>query len=227
MHPDRAHYAAFHRRRHAALLRLLERHMPEPAARCLDIGGGGDIGGLADAVRGRHAETISAVDRPDDAAVARERGVDAHACDIDHEALPFEDAAFGLVIFASVIEHLYHPRFVLDEIARVTAPGGLLILEAPNAVALGRRIDALLGRNPFERFNRYNAGTGEAPMEYCAVFYTAEEASEYIAGTFEPLETRYAMHSPPMNPLKGALREAAFRLNPRLGDCFLVAARRR
>jgi acyl transferase domain-containing protein len=64
-------------------------------------------------------------------------------------------------------------------------------------------------------------------MEYCAVFYTAEEASEYIAGTFEPLETRYAMHSPPMNPLKGALREAAFRLNPRLGDCFLVAARRR
>ena len=131
------------------------------------------------------------------------------------------------MLFASVIEHLYNPRHALTEIARVTKSGGLLVVEAPSALALGRRLDALAGRNPFQWFNRYNAIEGKARMEHCSVFYTPEEVEALLAPDFDVIERRFGMHNPPVNPMKKLLREAAFRLNQRLADCFFVVARRR
>lgn len=224
---SRDDYRRFHRKRHAALLEVLERHVPQKAARCLDIGGGGDIGGLGTVVKERFAEELHAVDLGDDVDRASARGILAKRCDIDKELLPYEEKFFDLVVFCSVIEHLFNPHWAMNEIERVIKPGGVLIVEAPNAVALGRRLDALAGRNPFAQFHRYNFFASKAFMVHCSVFYTAEEVSEWLAADFDVLETRYAMHTPPVNPIKGLVRAAAARINPRLSDCFFVAVRKR
>jgi SAM-dependent methyltransferase len=225
MHASREDYQHFHRRRYRVLTALLDRHAPKDGVRCLDVGGGGDITGASELLRARFAE-LHAVEQGADVEEGRRRGVETRAVDVDREPLPYPDAHFDLVLFTSVIEHLYNPRGVVDEIARVLRPGGVLVLEAPNAVALGRRLDAVLGRNPFRWFNRYNAVEGRAPLELCSIFYTAEEAEAVLGTRFETVERRYAMHDPRAGVVKRALRELAYRMNPRLADCFFVVARR-
>lgn len=225
MHAAREDYQGFHRRRHRLIRELLERHAPQ-GARCLDIGGGGDISGIGELLRGRYGE-LHAVDQGSDVDEGRSRGIEARAVDVDVEPLPYPDGYFDLVLFASVIEHLYNPRHALDEITRVLRPGGVFLVEAPNAVALGRRIDAALGLNPFRWFNRYNAMEGKAPLFLCSIFYTAEEVREALGERFRVVEERYGMHDPPVNAAKRLVREAAWRLRPRLGDCFVLVAQRK
>lgn len=227
MAETRDQYRLFHAARHRMIRELLAAYVPERVPRMLDVGGGGDIGHTAGFLRERVAEGIYALDQGADVAAGRDRGLEARACDIDRERFPFDDGFFDVVLFASVLEHLYNPRHVLDEIQRVTKPGGLLFLETPNAVALGRRLDALAGRNPFGRFNACNAAGGKAPMERCAVFYTPDEVTEALGEGYETLAVRYAMHAPPAGAAKRAARSLLFHAAPTLGDCFCVVARRR
>lgn len=208
------------------LLSMLTRHVPGRVERCLDIGGGGDVAEAHDAIRERFAKELHAVDLGDDVERGRRKGVDARACDLDKERLPYEGAYFDLVLFASVIEHLYNPAHALAEIARVTKPSGIVLIETPNAVAFGRRLDAVWGKNPFGPFNRYNAAANKAVMEHCSVFYTAEEIEGLLVPRFTVLERRYGMHTPQVNPVKALVRETVFRLAPRMADCFAVVARR-
>lgn len=65
------------------------------------------------------------------------RGLDAH---LDFkvgraEALPFADAHFDAVVAQTVLIHLADPVVALAEMARVLAPGGLLLLAEPNNMA--------------------------------------------------------------------------------------------
>lgn len=46
--------------------------------------------------------------------------------------LPFPAASFDLVLSTEVIEHTANPRLAVAELARVLAPGGLLVLTVPN-----------------------------------------------------------------------------------------------
>ena len=50
----------------------------------------------------------------------------------DLRKLDLEDDAFELVVCFEVIEHFEDPFIVLDELVRVLAPGGLLLLSSPN-----------------------------------------------------------------------------------------------
>ncbi len=52
------------------------------------------------------------------------------------EQLPFEDQFFGLVIIKHVVEHLPHPERAIQELGRVIAPEGILILATPNLASL-------------------------------------------------------------------------------------------
>ncbi len=226
-HASAEEYRAFHRERIATLRALIERHVPQRVAHALDVGGGGDAGGLGEWLREEKAGTLHAVDTGDDAARARELGIDAHRCDIDREPLPFDDASMQLIIFSSVIEHLFNPHFALREIVRVMAPQALLILEAPNAVSLGRRLAALRGRNPFAQFHAYNFLEDKAFMVHCSVFYTPGEIRARLGAGFEILEEGYGMHHPPQNALKRALRLSCAKMIPSTSDWFYVAARKK
>lgn len=46
--------------------------------------------------------------------------------------LEIEDASFDLVVCFEVIEHFEEPQAVLDQLARVLAPGGVLLVSSPN-----------------------------------------------------------------------------------------------
>lgn len=50
----------------------------------------------------------------------------------DLRQLDFEDDTFELVVCFEVIEHVADPFAVLDELIRVLAPGGLLLVSSPN-----------------------------------------------------------------------------------------------
>jgi SAM-dependent methyltransferase len=65
------------------------------------------------------------------------------------EPLPFPDNYFSVVTLSETIEHLPVERFnfVLSEIARVTRPGGILIVTSPNQAALENRLLLLRGRS--------------------------------------------------------------------------------
>jgi SAM-dependent methyltransferase len=68
----------------------------------------------------------------------RETGVTVHAGDLPELRLPA--AAFDLVVSLEVLEHLAAPGAHLEELARVTRPGGLLLLTTPNFGGLSRRL---------------------------------------------------------------------------------------
>jgi len=59
--------------------------------------------------------------------------------------LPSADHEFNVVTLEAVIEHFPHtPRLVLKEIRRILRPDGLLLLDTPNAGALGTRVGFFL-----------------------------------------------------------------------------------
>ncbi|HTX72462.1 MAG TPA: class I SAM-dependent methyltransferase, partial [Rectinemataceae bacterium] len=56
------------------------------------------------------------------------------------EAASFPDAGFDLVHASHLIEHLNRPGIFLDELSRILAPGGLVILTTPNVDGMQARI---------------------------------------------------------------------------------------
>ncbi|MEU8887731.1 class I SAM-dependent methyltransferase [Streptomyces sp. NPDC048442] len=62
--------------------------------------------------------------------------------------LPFASGTADAVLFSEVIEHLVDPDSALDEIRRVLAPGGHLMLSTPNLAAWYNRALLLAGVQP-------------------------------------------------------------------------------
>jgi 2-polyprenyl-6-hydroxyphenyl methylase/3-demethylubiquinone-9 3-methyltransferase len=57
-------------------------------------------------------------------------------CAANATQLPFAEAAFELVVWGEMIEHVAFPEQVLAEIRRVLRPGGWLVLSTPNGKRL-------------------------------------------------------------------------------------------
>lgn len=62
----------------------------------------------------------------------------------------FAPASFDLVLLIDVIEHLYDPDHVIDEVRRVLRPGGVLALVTPNLASWLNRALLLSGRQPLD-----------------------------------------------------------------------------
>jgi 2-polyprenyl-3-methyl-5-hydroxy-6-metoxy-1,4-benzoquinol methylase len=66
-----------------------------------------------------------------------------------------------IIIMAEVIEHLYTaPEHVLAMLKTFLVPGGVLLIQTPNAAALDKRWALLRGRNPYEMIRRTRANPG-------------------------------------------------------------------
>jgi SAM-dependent methyltransferase len=53
---------------------------------------------------------------------------------------PFADGSFDAITMWNVFEHVYDPRRVIAEAARLLRPGGVLVLTHPNLASLDRRL---------------------------------------------------------------------------------------
>lgn len=73
----------------------------------------------------------------------------AHFLQIDvDEGLPFEDQSFDIVTCVAVLEHVFDPLFVLNEVHRVLRTQGTFIVEIPNFGWLPYRLTLLTGQLP-------------------------------------------------------------------------------
>jgi 2-polyprenyl-3-methyl-5-hydroxy-6-metoxy-1,4-benzoquinol methylase len=110
-----------------------QRLLPPPAGlRILDVGcaRGGFARDLA-----RRGAIVTAVDiSPAAIAFTREKlepyGGTAEVADVT--ALPFRDGEFDAVTALETLHHVADPEAVLDELVRVTRPGGLIVISVEN-----------------------------------------------------------------------------------------------
>lgn len=142
-------------RRVRLFARLLDRHLLSGPGRALELGCGAGTYVRYLASRGYRAVGVDyAVSSLGRAAERDAAGVGVYVAADGYE-LPFAPASFDLVVCIGVLQALGHPERLLDEIARVVRPGGMLVLEALNAFAVHavlRRIrDAVTRRAPAVR----------------------------------------------------------------------------
>ncbi|MHB1295652.1 MAG: class I SAM-dependent methyltransferase [Anaerolineae bacterium] len=109
---------------------VMELARPQAGERALDVGTGTGHFAAALAARGLEvvgldaSEAMLAVARARSAAVTWQRG--------QAEALPFGDGAFPLVLSVTALEFMRDPALALDEMCRVTAPGGRMVVAVLN-----------------------------------------------------------------------------------------------
>lgn len=82
------------------------------------------------------------------AAQAREVCTRVHEIFLGSDPIPEEDRSFDLVVVGEVIEHVFQTEDMLEELRRVTRPGGHVLLTTPNLAAWFNRIMILMGHHP-------------------------------------------------------------------------------
>ena len=129
-----------YRERQAAALAWIEDLGLKQGSRVLEIGCGAGFLSVALAQRGLCVQAID----PAEAMVelARRHAVESGVAELlsvdpgDVCALAFEDGRFDLVIALGVMAYLKRPGLAIQEMARVTRPGGQVILTAGNLAGL-------------------------------------------------------------------------------------------
>src|SRR5258708_27096902 len=126
---------------------------------------------------------------------------------IDGITLPFEDAAFDLVISFQVIEHISNYETYLSELKRVLKPDGLVIFTTPNARV---RLDP--GMKPWNEFHVTEFSAEELRQLLCEWFPAVE-----ILGLSASDEVYNVEYGRVQRNLREARQKAAERL-PSYGD---------
>jgi len=81
--------------------------------------------------------------------VARERGIKAYQLDIDEDNLPFDDGYFDVIYCGEIIEHVFDPDHLLEEVHRVLKLKGSCVISTPNLGGWPNRFALLLGYQPY------------------------------------------------------------------------------
>lgn len=136
------------RERQAAVLDWVDGLNLAPDARVLEIGCGAGFLAIALAQHGFHIHAIDSTEAM--VALASQHAAECGMSDLlsvdvgDVYSLAFEDASFNLVIAIGVIPWLERVEPAIQEMARVTKPGGHVILTADNRARLIGRLDPWL-----------------------------------------------------------------------------------
>jgi len=70
-----------------------------------------------------------------------------YKCDVD-EGLPFSHSFFDVVSCIAVLEHVFNPPHIIEEVRRVLKREGIFIVQVPNIAWIPYRIQLLFGRLP-------------------------------------------------------------------------------
>ncbi len=178
-------YAEFHRVRLEQTTRLAQAANP-PQGPVLDIGASPLSASLPDLWPNREVWVVDPdASWKDRLAPARVRFA---AGSLLEPTLPFDEGRFAVVVAAEVFEHLPEcAPHLLARMARVTAPGGIVVVTVPNHARLANRVRLLLGRSvlepPSRAYHRPWMGFGHL-HEYTL----PEMRSEFREPTLRPLE---------------------------------------
>ena len=141
-------YAEIHRDRHAAVLAWIDSLALAPGSRVLEIGCGAGFMSIALAQRGYCVNAIDSIETMVEQArqlAAQSQSADLLTLEVgDVYSLAFEKETFDLVIAVGVIPWLEQPELAIQEMSRVTKPGGYVILTADNRARLNNLLDPWL-----------------------------------------------------------------------------------
>jgi len=194
-------YLSYHTRRYELLLRLVLRLLAgNDAPRILNVGPMFETALLRDRVPAATVDTMGFASPlfppgPD------ERHIELDLNGAGDSAAPDGDGSYDAIVMAEVIEHLHTaPAIVLRYLAGWLRPGGSLVLQTPNAVALHKRLRMLAGRNPIEpiressdnpgHFHEYTLGELQAAVEGAGLVVEGWDAANYFGTT--PAARAYA-----------------------------------
>ncbi len=153
---ENATYVAYHARRYARLLQTVDRCLPARSeATILDVGPSFQTRLMQERYPEARVSTLGfAHPHFPPSAPARHVELDLNDAGADPAPEP-GDAGHDVVTMGEVIEHLHTaPEVVLGYLRTWLVPGGALILQTPNAVALHKRLRMAAGRNPLEPIRR-------------------------------------------------------------------------
>ncbi len=146
---------------------------------------------------------------------AEERGLEVLRCDISQERFPVAEASFDAVTMLCCLEHIFDPGHALRQAARVTRPGGKVLVTLPNAVQIRFRLDFLRGRLSKDLLH-INDGEGL----HIRFFDHGRDFSvlvESAAPSLTLVETRAELKNPlARGPLRRSLLGLGMRLRPNL-----------
>ena len=86
---------------------------------------------------------------PEALKLASDRGLETRRWNAGYEPCPARDHEFDTVVAGDVIEHILDTDFFLEELKRITRPGGTVIVTTPNLGFWLSRLRLLLGRPPW------------------------------------------------------------------------------
>lgn len=113
---------------------------------------------------------------------AKKRGLDTICADL--KALPFEDGKFDIVLCIGVIQLISGYEDILKELARVTKPGGVVLIETLNKSSIQRKV--LMAVDKTKKFDRmYDMSElkevyeklGLSNIEYMNIYHPLEKVS--------------------------------------------------
>ena len=145
---DRRHW--YFRGRLTVLLSVLERVLPSPPCRLLELGCG--TGNVLQALA-RFGEAVGVERDPELRAVGRAAGLDVREGALPDD-LPVDDSWADAVLLLDVIEHLDDDRAGLRAAARTLRPGGVMVITVPAYPWMWSGHDVALGHR-----RRYTAST--------------------------------------------------------------------
>jgi SAM-dependent methyltransferase len=210
-------YSLYHAPRYAFLLGLLD-GCCTPNSRILDIG----YSRLTEALRSRYHVKVDVLGFGPD---SRGAGGDDYHFDLNDAQEParwrHDLPEYDIVVMAEVLEHLCTaPTLVLRFLRTHVAPGGVLVLQTPNAVALERRLKLLAGSNPFPLIHEDRTNPGHFREYTRAELRSLAESAGFRverAFTRSYFDHRYISHVPGRGSRgrrRGALVNAVYALMP-------------
>jgi SAM-dependent methyltransferase len=160
---------------------------PTSGLRCLDLGS--DNGVISLLLRRAGGEWASADLTPEAVASIRSLvGTDVHQ--VEGERLPFADGGFDRVVVVDMLEHVVDEAAFVAELARVTRPGGRLVVNTPHLkhTAL-RRVRHALGQTDEKHGHRRPGYTADGLRVLLAPWFDLESHHTYSRFFSELVDT--------------------------------------
>jgi len=181
--------AAAERYRRSSEWRAVQRFLPPPPARVLDVGAGRGIAAYAFAAEGFDVTALEP--DPSDLVgagcirlLSERTGLPIEIAETNAEALPFVSASFDIVHCRQALHHAADLRQMCRELGRVLKDGGLFIATREHVISKSDELDAFLDGHPLHRF--YQGENAYRLDEYQSAI---EGGGIEIETTFNPYES--------------------------------------
>ena len=116
---------------------------------------------------------------------AKQRGIRAEIHDLNNLPLPYQDGFFDCVLALDILEHLFDPLSLLQEMKRILSERGYAIVFLPLHFDIRQRLRILSGKGILLYEHLWYNPNSVSWRYFHIRFYTLQEAQEFIrAGGF-------------------------------------------